>query len=117
MYQDRLQKAQAISAAGNICEAKSESRRWRYIFSETRLDVEIENLSSRVLTYVLVFSPQLQAGAEAKGRTQKAPAQASGEAFTFFLLGATLHLMGTGRIWGPWGESKHRVATFECAPR
>lgn len=116
VYQEGLQKAQALSAAGNICEAQSESGRWRYIFSETKLEVEIENLSPRVLTYVLVFSPQIEAVADEKGRMQKAPAQASGDAFTFFLGGAKLHLEGKGRIWGPWGAGKHQVATFECAP-
>jgi len=117
MYQGKLHQAQSVTlASDNACEADTELGHWRYTFEDSRLVVDVENKSPKPLTFVVVFDPKLQAVVDPKGKFRKVPANAGWSDCTWYLGPGKLRFLGPGRQWGPWGNAKHQVATFDCAP-
>jgi len=118
MYQGKIHQAQAVTAVGqNGCEADTDLGHWRYTFEEARVVLEVTNKSPKVLTFVVVLSPGLQAVTDPKGRFRKVPANAFWGDCTWFLGPAKLRCVGAGHQWGPWGGDKNQVTTYDCPPQ
>jgi len=118
MYQGGLHQAQATTlVGGNACEADTELGHWRYTFGESRIVLDLENKSPKILTFVVVFNPTLQAVTDPKGKFRKVPANAGWPDCTWVLGPGKLRFLGPGKQWGPWSTGKHQVTTLDCAPQ
>ncbi len=103
-----LQLADIVRPDDSVIEAKSDKASIRYVFGPNSQRWTLSNLTGERMVFVIVFDPAIEALMDDGGRFLKPPLEWPCATSTWFREGARLRIVGSTRLWGPWGEN-HQV--------
>jgi serine/threonine protein kinase len=101
--------------SGDIVDARGDLATVRYEFGPETLTCTLNNVSSGVLHYFLVFDTAVQAVTNGKGEWAKTPVAREWPVTAWFAGKSKISISGGTRIWGPWEEGS-QVWQAQLAP-